>query len=70
MIEYYEQLMQEEQEALTDVIQLLYRQTFLLERKYDRRAGRLAYVKEYRICRQRSSVAGENRQHRKQPLRI
>ena len=50
MIEYYEQLMQEEQEALTDVIQLLYRQTFLLERKYDRRAGRLAYVKEYRTC--------------------
>lgn len=50
MIEYYEQLMQEEQEALTEVIQLLYRQTFLLERKYDRRAGRLAYVKEYRIC--------------------
>ena len=42
--------MQEEQEALTDVIQLLYRQTFLLERKYDRRAGRLAYVKEYRTC--------------------
>ena len=39
MIEYYEQLMQEEQEALTDVIQLLYRQTFLLERKYDRRSG-------------------------------
>ena len=50
MIEYYEQLMQEEQEALTDVIQLLYRQTFLLERKYDRRAGRLAYVKEDRTC--------------------
>ena len=43
MIEYYEQLMQEEQEALTEVIQLLYRQTFLLERKYDRRAGRPAY---------------------------
>ena len=50
MIEYYEQLMQEEQEALTEVIQLLYRQTFLLERKYDRRAGRLSYVKEYRTC--------------------
>lgn len=32
------------------MIQLLYRQTFLLERKYDRRAGRLAYVKEYRTC--------------------
>lgn len=50
MIEYYEQLMQEEQEAVTEVIQLLYRQTFLLERKFDRRAGRLAYVKEYRTC--------------------
>lgn len=50
MIEYYEQLMQEEQEAITEVIQLLYRQTFLLERKFDRRAGRLAFVKEYRTC--------------------
>lgn len=50
MIEYYEQLMQEEQEAVTEVIQLLYRQTFLLERKFDRRAGRLAFVKEYRTC--------------------
>lgn len=50
MIEYYEQLMQEEQEAITEVIQLLYRQTFLLERKFDRRAGRLAYMKEYRTC--------------------
>lgn len=50
MIEYYEQLMQEEQEAITEVIQLLYRQTFLLERKFDRKAGRLSYVKEYRVC--------------------
>lgn len=50
MIEYYEQLMQEEQEAVTEVIQLLYRQTFLLERKFDRRAGRLAFVREYRTC--------------------
>ena len=30
MIEYYEQLMNEEQEELTEVIKLLYRQTFLL----------------------------------------
>lgn len=30
MIEYFEQLTQEEQEDLTDVIRLLYRQTFLL----------------------------------------
>ena len=50
MIEYYEQLMQEEQEAVTEVIQLLYRQTFLLERKFDRRAGRLAFVREDRTC--------------------
>ena len=38
MIEYFEQLTQEEQEDLTDVIRLLYRQTFLLERKFDKRA--------------------------------
>lgn len=50
MVENYEQLMQEEQESITDVIQLLYRQTFLLERKFDRKAGRLSYVKEYRVC--------------------
>ena len=30
MFEYYEQLMNEEQEELTEVIKLLYRQTFLL----------------------------------------
>ena len=36
MIEYYEQLMNEEQEELTEVIKLLYRQTFLLERKYEK----------------------------------
>lgn len=42
MIEYFEQLTQEEQEDLTDVIRLLYRQTFLLERKFDKRAGRLS----------------------------
>ena len=50
MIEYYEQLTQEEQEGLTELIQILYRQTFLLERKFDRRAGRMSYTKEYRMC--------------------
>lgn len=50
MIDYFEQLMQEEQDAITEVIQLLYRQTFLLERKYDKRTGRLQYVREYRTC--------------------
>lgn len=50
MIDYFEQLTQEEQEELTEVIQTLYRQTFLLERKFDKRAGRLSFVREYRIC--------------------
>lgn len=50
MIDYFEKLMQEEQDAITEVIQLLYRQTFLLERKYDKRTGRLQYVREYRTC--------------------
>lgn len=31
MIEYYEQLSQEEKEEITEVVQTLYRQTFLLE---------------------------------------
>lgn len=40
MIDYYEQLTQEEKEEVTEVIQTLYRQTFLLERKFDNvRAG-------------------------------
>lgn len=48
MIDYYEQLNQEEQEEITEAIQLLFRQTFLLERKYEKRVGRMQYVKEYR----------------------
>ena len=35
MIEYYEQLSQEEKEEITEVVQTLYRQTFLLVRKFD-----------------------------------
>lgn len=50
MIDYFERLSQEEQEDITEVIQILYRQTFLLERKYDKRSGRMQYVREYRIC--------------------
>lgn len=45
MIDYYEQLTQEEKEEVTEVIQTLYRQTFLLERKFDKRAGRMQYTK-------------------------
>lgn len=50
MIDYFEQLTQEEQEEVTEVIKLLYRQTFLLERKYEKRLGRMQYVREYRTC--------------------
>lgn len=50
MIDYYDELTQEEREELAAVIQLLYRQTFLLERKYEKRSGRFQYVKEYRVC--------------------
>ncbi len=50
MIEYYETLLPEEQEDLTEVVKALYRQTFLLEQKFDRRLGRMVYQQDYRIC--------------------
>lgn len=50
MIEYYEQLTMEEQQEVQEAIQLLYRQTFILERKYDRRLSRMQFNREYRIC--------------------
>lgn len=39
MIEYYEQLSEEEQDDIKHVIQTLYRQTFLLERKFENGPG-------------------------------
>ena len=45
MIDYYEQLTQEEKEEVTEVIQTLYRQTFLLERKFDKTCGKDAVYK-------------------------
>lgn len=50
MIEYYESLTDEEKDGMKEVIQALFRQTFLLERKYDRRSGRMISVKEYKIA--------------------
>ncbi len=50
MIEYFEQITQEEQDMLTEVIKTLFSQTYLLERRYDRRTGRMQYAKEYRTC--------------------
>ena len=37
-IPYFDGLMGEEQREITDSIRLLLRQTFILERKYDRRS--------------------------------
>lgn len=50
MIEYIEQLSDEEKDQITEVIRLLYRQTFLLEHPYDRRNERVQYSREYKIC--------------------
>lgn len=50
MIEYFEHLTQEEQEEITEVIKTLYRQTYLLERKYEKRNARMQFEKDYRIC--------------------
>jgi hypothetical protein len=50
MITYYDELTTEEQSEVTQSIQLLYKQTFLLERKFDKKTGRFQYNKEFRIC--------------------
>ena len=50
MIPYIEELPDEEREQLTEIIRALLRQTFLLERKYDKKSGRFLLNKEYRIC--------------------
>lgn len=49
-IPYFDGLMGEEQKEVTDSIRLLLRQTFILERKYDRRTGRFQYNREFRLC--------------------
>lgn len=50
MIEYYNQLLKEEQDEVTVAIKLLQSQTFVLERKYDRKTTRYHVNKEYRTC--------------------
>ena len=50
MIEYMEQLTDEEREQITEVIQLLMKQTFLLERTYDRRAEKYQLSRAYKVC--------------------
>ena len=50
MINYYEELPPEEQRKVTEVIGQLYRQTFLLERRYDRKTKRYQINKDYYQC--------------------
>lgn len=50
MINYYEELPQEEQRKVTEVIVQLYRQTFLLERRYDRKTKRYQINRDYYEC--------------------
>lgn len=50
MIPYYRELAEEEQDEITKAIMLLQSQTFVLERKYDKKTARYQYNKEYRIC--------------------
>lgn len=50
MIEYYDVLNEEEKDEIKEIIQMLFRQTFLLEKKYDRRTGRMAPMREYKVA--------------------
>ena len=47
MIDYYEEWGIEEKRRVTESIQQLYRQTFLLERRYDRKSGRYQVNRDY-----------------------
>lgn len=44
-IPYYDEQMGQTKQEITDLIRLLLRQTFLLERKYDKKTGRFQYTK-------------------------
>lgn len=52
MIDYYEALSGAEQEQVSESIRLLYRQTFLLERTYDRKSKRYQTNPEFYQCNQ------------------
>ena len=50
MIDYYEQMTESEQKELSEVIEHLYKQTFLLEHIYDVRNKRYVLNKAYYVC--------------------
>lgn len=50
MFEGYEELTTLEKEKMQEVIKELLSQTFILERKYDRKSSRLSMVRDYDFC--------------------
>ena len=50
MFEYYKELATSDQEKLKDVITQLLAQSFILERKYDRKRGRMVLNKDFYFC--------------------
>lgn len=50
MIDYYENLMEDEQKKVSEAIEYLYKQTFLLERIYDKRNKRYTVNKAFYQC--------------------
>jgi hypothetical protein len=50
MFPYYDELLDEEKEELKEVIKTLYLQTYLLERKYDKKSERYLPNRMYRTC--------------------
>ena len=58
MIDYYEALSGAEQAQVSESIRLLYRQTFLLERTYDRESKRYQTRPEFYQCSQHLELSG------------
>ncbi|MGB4660608.1 MAG: DUF4194 domain-containing protein [Mobilitalea sp.] len=50
MIPYYDELLDEEKDDLKEAIQTLFHQTYILERKYDKKTERYLPNKLYRAC--------------------
>lgn len=50
MFPYYNELLDEEKDELREVVKTLYHQTYLLERKYDKKTQRYLPNRSYRTC--------------------
>lgn len=50
MFPYYNELLDEEKEELKETIKTLYHQTYILERKYDKKSERYLPNRMYRVC--------------------